>query len=352
MAWTRDFSTTKNFKTSKVDAENGILYNVLIAQQGLNKNGSLFDRKFLKNLVELGNASQQGVKSRFGHPNMCSESLGTYLGRYNNFSLKNKAVYADLHLDEITKKTQVQGAGISQWEYITTMAKSNPDMFGNSIVVGYDEMETKTITNDTGDEIEVDYFTPISLPSSDLVDDPAATDALFSSDNLGVRISDFLDGISEDQRKGLFSTIQSNQKVKEFINRYQNNMGLFDKLLGEKEKPKEGVAPTFEFSQEKYDNLVQANKELLEKNEALEGKVSEFETKFSQEALFDALKPKLSVLFDKMGVEIDARLDEFAKAFKSEFKELPKLSKEGDFEKDNDGSDSLFGGVTIKKEGK
>lgn len=336
MLRTRDFSTTHNFRNSKVDTENGVLKNVLIAQQGLNKNGSLFDRPFLKSIAELGNSQPKGVKSRFGHPGMCSESLGTYIGRYHNFSVKNKAVYADLYLDEITKETQVSGAGISQWDYITKMASSNPDMFGNSIVVGYKEMTSKLITNSEGEEIEVDYFVPTSLPSSDLVDDPAATDALFDTDNLGVKITSFLDSISDEQKEGLFKTVQSSEKIKEFINRYtnnKNNMGLFEKVFGaEKKEVEVQAAPTFTFSEENYNEIISQNSELKDQNKALAEKLADLESNFSEDKIWALVQTKFSQFSEGLEGFVNEKLDEFAKNTKSDFKVSTKTKE---FEPDN-----------------
>lgn len=354
MAITRTFSnSTTAFKKSDIDKDNGVLRNVVIAEQGINKNGSLFDRKFLQKLVVLGNEQQQGVKSRFGHPNMCSESLGTYLGRFKEFQLKNKKVLANLYLDEIAKKAP----NGDLYTYVLEHAERNPDMFGNSIVVGYKEedLEIKTVTNSDGEEVEVEYFIPSSLPSSDIVDDPAATGALFSSENLGVQISEFLDTITEDQKTSLFKTIQSSKKVKEFINRYSSNMGIFEKAFGAKkgDAPEGGGTPEFRFSQENYNSILEENKELRKELE-------ELKSNFSSENLFSVIKESVSNLvrndletFSK-GVEsqlaesLNERLEEFAKNTKSEFQAI--ATNKGFTDSKPSGFD--FSGVTVNKEGK
>ena len=146
------FNSLPNFNSSNtnVDRENDVLKNICIVNFGKNKNDSYFNEKFISDLVAKGNAQSQGVKSRFGHPSMCATSLGTYIGRYKNFNIQNGNCFADLYLDQITKKTQVEGKGITMYDYIMDMSENNPDMFGNSIVVSC-FLEDENITNENGD---------------------------------------------------------------------------------------------------------------------------------------------------------------------------------------------------------
>jgi hypothetical protein len=232
------FNSLPNFNSSaiNVDRENGILKNVCVANFGDNKNESYFDEQFISDLVEKGNAQTQGVKSRFGHPNMCATSLGTYIGRKKNFSIQNGNCFADLYLDPITKKTQVEGKGILMYDYIMDMAETNPDMFGNSIVINC-TFEQKSIKED-GKDINKVVPTLESFVASDLVDDPAATDALFSSNpnDLGVVVTQFL-----DENPALFDSVSKNPAIiEDFFERYFNyhnrkplinfNMSFLDNL--------------------------------------------------------------------------------------------------------------------------
>ena len=228
------FNSLPNFNSSatNVDRENNVLKNICIANFGKNKNESYFDEKFIADLVAKGNAQTQGVKSRFGHPSMCATSLGTYIGRYKNFNVQNGNCFADLHLDPITKKTQVEGKGIMMYDYIMDMAERNPDMFGNSIHITYVKKD-KPILKDGFEVLELNDIT-----SSDLVDDPAATDALFSSNpnDLGVIVTQFL-----DENPALFESVNKNPAIiEDFFERYFNyfnrkpkinfNMSFLDKL--------------------------------------------------------------------------------------------------------------------------
>lgn len=211
-----EFSETQNIN---VDREQSILKNVEIAKFGKNKNYTYFNQKFIDDLVLKGNEQKQGVKSRFGHPAMCGNSLGTYIGRFKNFSQKDGKVYSDLHLDPISKKTQVEGKGITMYDYIMDMAENNPDMFGNSIVVSCYTFDEE-VQNEAGEKETVESLILEEFVSSDLVDDPAATDALFSSNpnDLGVIVSTFL-----DSNPKVFDVIGKNPMIiGDFFERYAN----------------------------------------------------------------------------------------------------------------------------------
>lgn len=216
----QEFRSLPNFSQQKhvnVDRENDTVKNIEIAKYGKNKNSSFFDEKFLNDLARKGNEQTQGVKSRFGHPNMCASSLGTYVGRYKNFRVENKRAYADLHLDPISKKTEVEGKGIKMYDYIMDMAESNSDMFGNSIVIMSDEYEGEVVYDD--DEVKMETIKVLhSLLASDLVDDPAATDALFSVENdFGVVMTEFL-----DQNPEVFNIANEKPELfMDFLTRYE-----------------------------------------------------------------------------------------------------------------------------------
>ncbi len=215
----KHFKSSALFSTvakSNVDKEKGIIRDIVIVQGGIDKEGGYFDDDFLKGLIEEGNAQKMGVKSRFGHPNMCSTTLGTYIGRYKNFRVREgdtKKVVADLHLDPITKKTQVEGKGIAMWDYILEMAASNPDMFGNSIHFTA-QTEDGTVQGKSVEKYDLKTFI-----ASDLVDSPAATNSLFkSSSDFGVIATQFF-----NENPEIFELLQKDNSIVEtFIKRYKN----------------------------------------------------------------------------------------------------------------------------------
>lgn len=213
---------------SRIDRENGILYGVTISQLGPAKShGGNIDRIFLAQIVEQAAKRPQGLKARFGHPNMCTTALGTYLGRFKNYTLHDDNVKADLYLD-VTSKSTPNG---NLFEYVLDMAEKNPDMLGASIVFEAAEFETDPLAPEAPK-----LFRLKDLRATDIVDDPAATDSLFSADTLPAQASMFLEN-NPELAELIFSKPES---VIEFLNNYMhNNMNLpatilakFQKLFG------------------------------------------------------------------------------------------------------------------------
>lgn len=215
-----------------VDRERGLIKNVVIIQEGICKNGDLIDTTFLNDLTDLATAQKNGVKSRFGHPNMCKSSLGSFIGRFKNYQVVNDdqkyKVIADLHLDPITKKTQVEGQGISMFEYLMDMAETNSDMFGTSIhFTGKGQMHKME------DGKEVNRPKIQSYIASDVVDHPAATENLFKdSDDFGLSVTQFL-----DHNPQIFELVKNDQSIiMSFFTKYEsylktrNEMNFLEKI--------------------------------------------------------------------------------------------------------------------------
>jgi hypothetical protein len=86
---------------SLIDRESGIIKDVVLCQVGEAKGHDLFiDQDFINDVVKFGNQNPAGVKARFGHPNICSTALGSYLGRFRTFRMVDDKAIADLHLDK------------------------------------------------------------------------------------------------------------------------------------------------------------------------------------------------------------------------------------------------------------
>ena len=231
----------------QIDRDAGIIRGVRIVRMGEAKShGVHLDGEFISEVVRLGNAAGQ-VKSRFGHPNMSSSAIGTYLGTFKNFSEKDGAAFADLHLDEVAKKAP-QG---DLHEYVLAMAESASKHFGNSIAFSHDgeqyvkdkegnkrrivyertgifdfkvmvEQEDGTLEDyDTEKYSEEVFIKIVHLHASDLVDDPAATESLFSttafdSDLLAAQVSNFL-----DQHPEVWQFVDKHpEKVAPFLRKY------------------------------------------------------------------------------------------------------------------------------------
>jgi len=197
-----------------------VIKDVVIVQSGVDKVGDLMDDDFIKSIAAQGNMANTGIKCRGGHPNMCKDSLGTYIGDYHNFRAveqdgKFKAI-ADLYISDLAKKTQIDGKGISYHDYVVEMAKNHPDKFGNSIVFMADAEET----DHEGKSVYKLSLKEGGFIASDIVDSPAATDGLFKNDDdLGVKLSDFLD----DNPEILKSLDKNPEAIQIFFKKYINN---------------------------------------------------------------------------------------------------------------------------------
>jgi len=194
-----------------------------------------FDDVALDSVVEFGNQSKGGIKSRFGHPNMSSTALGTFLGRTKNFRRDGDVVRADLHIDRTAHETPDGDlAG-----YVMNLAESDPGAFGSSMVIHWEEefREKK--------QVEGEELPPLirvkKLMSVDVVDDPAANDGLFGSQF-------FSDGVKPSAEITAFLDKFLNQpeaveKVIAFLERYgfnkdtkRKDKSMFEELTLEKLK--------------------------------------------------------------------------------------------------------------------
>ena len=222
----RYFSTPPIFSApvSSIDRDNGIIRGVTIAQVGPAKgHGGFIDKTFLLQLVDNASSKPAGIKARFGHPNMCATALGTYLGRFKNYSYASTKVNADLYLDA-TARNSPNG---DLFAYILDMAEKNPDMFGASIVFEIAESVFLQEMED-GKKVEKEYFRLKELKATDIVDEPAATDGLFSANSFPGIATQFLDENPEIMEL-IFSKPDS---VVEFLSNYINNskMNLSEKI--------------------------------------------------------------------------------------------------------------------------
>ncbi len=222
----RYFSTSPIYSApvANIDRELGIIQGVTIARIGPAKgHGGFIDRTFLLQIVDNAASKSAGIKARFGHPNMCSQALGTYLGRFKNYSYLSDKVNADLYLDDTARSTP----GGDLYTYILDMAEKNPDMFGASIV--FEIADSVFIKEDMdGKEVEKEYFRLKELRATDIVDEPAATEGLFSVDSFPAIATQFL-----DENPEILDLIFSKpDSVSEFLTNYITNskMNLSEKI--------------------------------------------------------------------------------------------------------------------------
>lgn len=221
-------------KPEKIDKNAGAIYGVNVCTEGEAKGHDVqLDSEFIGNVIKLGNEKTQGVKVRFGHPNMSSTALGTFLGRAKNFredkSADGKAVaLADLYLSNSAKDAP-QG---NLYDYVLSLASEDAKAFGMSIVFEHGDVyktdpETKEkIRKDNKKKwnaIDGNPFAEIKLlHAADLVDDPAANpDGIFSAFNestIAGQVSEFL-----DLHPQVFELAQKRPEIiNTFFERYEN----------------------------------------------------------------------------------------------------------------------------------
>ena len=182
-----DIVRDKNFK---IMHEAEIISGFAVATKGVthDKRGELDDTA-LDSIVDFGNKSKRGIKSRFGHPNMSGSALGTFLGRVKNFRRVEDIVRADLHIDETSHTTPDGDLG----KYVMQLAESDPDAFGASMVIHWEEEFKKGKNGELLKNKDGEQIPPLirikNLLSIDVVDDPAANDGFFEFISQSVRPS-------------------------------------------------------------------------------------------------------------------------------------------------------------------
>lgn len=239
--------------TGQVDLEAGIIRGCAVCTEGEAKgHGVNLDSDFIKDVVSYGKEKGKlGLKARFGHPSMSSTALGTFLGRFKNFSIDRSGgasvARADLFLSKSAKVTP-EG---DLFKYTTELASDDPKAFGTSIVfkpgekyviregkkvvIEYRSIGFSLVPFADDKEVQKDekiFVECKGLNACDFVDDPAANpDGLFSSGWSGVtwagQVSDFL-----DTHPHIFELVEKSPEVlqgfviryREFLNRKGSQM--------------------------------------------------------------------------------------------------------------------------------
>ncbi len=225
-------AATRGAGVPRVDFENDIIRDVVLVQEGVAKgHGVWLDAKFVNDISKQGNESVK-TKSRYGHPNMCGNSLGDYLGTYQNFSTRRQGgktqAIADLHLDrKVADRSPKYDKSIV--DYILNFADSNPDMFGNSIVFSGTPEERKV--EEDGKKIYKTFMTlnKKGFSASDIVDDPAATDGMFSEFNIANQITEFVKLNNVDL--GQFDDLLTNDSFVKFTEMLLSNPKISHRIL-------------------------------------------------------------------------------------------------------------------------
>ena len=314
MRFRTDVCFSGNLSIDNIDEHTGVIKNVVLAREGIAKgHGVHLDSTFIAKLVELGNGIEAGVKARFGHPNMCSDALGTYIGRFKNFRVIEDKAYADLHMDDVAKKSPKGDL----YSYVFGMAKSNPDMFGNSIVFRAGESRFEEEIGENEEVITKEYTSIVALMASDLVDTPAATESLFSEDLTASKVTEFLESNPEVEEI-LFN---KPELIEQFLNRYENYKSKKNKM--EKSFTEKVVDVLKTFGITKSEDTVELSEEVVETEVTETEEVAEevvAETELSTEEVveatehieekFNAEKEAMTVEFEEEKNHLEVQLSE------------------------------------------
>ncbi len=320
-------------KPQEVNPDEGIIRGIKVCSVGEAKgHGVSLDEEFIDTLVKQGNAAKQGLKARFGHPNMCSTALGTYIGRFKNFSKSTTSrndgsavacCVADLALSESAKNTP----NGDLYDYVLAMAAEESDMFGTSIVFTPGQMYRR---NDQGEKVYPrdqrgkwneefdqaggpDYIECDRLHACDCVDEPAANDGLFSafaSETVAGQITEFL-----DLNPQVFQALENNPEVMAAIAQYGDRFDEFFARYEEYRNTSDKPNKEAEMSDETKDKDLKADEQPTGvQPEAEKPKAEELKT----------AEPKAA--------DVDLAVQEALKADRVRQSEIRKLGKKFGFE--------------------
>lgn len=198
---------TKAAGTASVDREKGVIYGVILAEEGPFKSEGRgeFDRQAIRSIVRLAKGATGGLKSRFTHPSLSNDGLGKYLGRFHDVRsdvilreagrdadgrpLQKEVLAArgDLYFDK-TALEEPPGGGKPLGLYVMDLAESDPDAFGTSLVLKTDQemrldKQGRPLKADDGTDLPP-LWRPKQLHASDVVDTGDATNSFLSAELL------------------------------------------------------------------------------------------------------------------------------------------------------------------------
>lgn len=187
-----------------VDRERNIIRGVSLGMKGpALGHGVVFDDTTIDQVVDLSVSHNSGVKSRFTHPGLSSDGMGSFLGRVKNVHRDDQKAIGDLHLSEMAFTSPRGDLG----NYVMGLASSDPGAFGMSLVT----VNQKTVwrMEDGSEILHYDYESGergqkdrpegavyewpsvrfSAVRAVDIVDEPAANaDGLFSDHLRGTNL--------------------------------------------------------------------------------------------------------------------------------------------------------------------
>lgn len=323
--WLRSRPAAAGFTPDKIDAEAGILRDVVMVQEGEAKgHGVRLSADFIYDLVayDKKNFSNRGLKARFGHPSASSETMGTQAGVFRNFRTREAGMQgpvqaiADLHLLEAADESPTH-PGMRSW--ILKMAAEQPDFIMSSIVFqasGYYQKKAnghKVYINSEYDanpelgDVYVDFGADGEHYYTDLVEQGAATDSLFSTkvnpDFFVSRAHQWLDDnpdirqfVKDNPQRVQFFLQRLGISVQQPQQKKMSKFSLTKWLFGEAQDA-EPTADDLETLQTELSAAKTQMTALKTAKDALEHRVKEFETEVaSLQANVEQLKTEAEAL--------------------------------------------------------
>jgi len=192
------------------------------------------DETTVDQVVEHGNMSNRGIKARFGHPMMSANAEGRFLGRFDNFVRDGEIARADLHIANAAFSSPEGNIGT----YVMDLAEEDPDAFGVSMVIDGEREHLKdedgNLVKNDKDEVLRPNLRVKKIWASDVVDDPATGDGLFSRPDFAKTVQ--LSAGFTEQLDKLVDSPDAPEIAKAFLERYASDRGnkslLIDGLKG------------------------------------------------------------------------------------------------------------------------
>ena len=182
-----------------VDRSQNIIRGVVLAQEGpfKTKGRGAFDQASLKTIKAAINKMPKGMPSRFAHPELFRDPIGTRVGYFKNPQMSHvaverdgkqvllHAVRADLHIYKFALKNSRDG-GTPYGTQLMDMVEEDPASLSTSLVLSADmeyqmDPATKKMESDANGDPLPPLWRPKQVLASDFVDRGEAVDSALSA---------------------------------------------------------------------------------------------------------------------------------------------------------------------------
>ena len=338
--------------SARVDRKAKVIFGANLMQIGdLNEGDSrnwTVDTETLSQAAKFMSQGNNGTKARYTHPNMSSDGMGSFLGRWKNTKVDGDTLRGDLHVAEAAFNSPQGDLGT----YVLDLADEDPEAFGVSLATKldwdnldefesaqYEERRQARKNNEALPELKKWPMRFTGIRAGDVVDEPAATRGGFFSltdvdnRNLPAQATVLLDSYFSDAEPDVVTA-----RINGFLATYFKGKGL-SMSTSTIEKPVEVPAqaptqqPAVDLSAERKaaaDLAVKAERERITEIGALctQAKRPELAANFAEKGtsvddvrkeLFNVLCSSNVPVGDESGTGESAKPDENAK-YKAEFK--------------------------------